>query len=181
MALLRVVLVPVIIALVLATENTDLDNLFGAAAILVAVAALSDFFDGFLARRWGIASVVGAFLDTTADKILVSGVLIALVSVGRASVWVTCIIMTREFAVMAVRSAAAVDGQTVPSSFAGKTKALFQFIALGLAMMRLPEPWGPFYLDQYWMWMTAVITIVSGWDYFVRFRESVRSAGRGRP
>ena len=87
--------------------------------VLVICAGLSDFFDGYIARKQGISSIVGAFWDTTADKILVSGVLIALVSVDRASVWVTFIIMTREFVVMAVRSVVAIDGKVVPGVAGG--------------------------------------------------------------
>jgi CDP-diacylglycerol--glycerol-3-phosphate 3-phosphatidyltransferase len=168
----------VIIGLVLATERTDWANLFGMAVVVVVCAGLSDFLDGYIARKQGISSIVGAFWDTTADKILVSGVLIALVSVGRASVWVTFVIMTREFVVMAVRSVVAIEGKVVPASMAGKAKAIVQFVALGLAMLRLPDKWGLFYLDEYWMWLTAVVTIASGWDYVVRFRDAVRQVGR---
>ncbi len=162
----------------LATEQTEVSHLFGAAVVLVIAAGLSDFLDGYIARRQGITSILGAFWDTTADKILVSGVLIALVSVGRASAWVTFIIMAREFGVAAVRSVVAMDGLLVPASLAGKAKATVQFVALGLAMLRLPEPWGPFYLDEYWMWLTAVVTIASGWNYVTRFSEAVRQVGR---
>ena len=161
----------------LATESTDADHLFGYAVVLVICAGLSDFLDGYIARKQGISSIVGAFWDTTADKILVSGVLIALVSVGRASVWVTFIIMTREFVVMAVRSVVAIDGKVVPASFAGKAKATVQFVALGLAMLRLPDEWGSFYLDEYWMWLAAAVTIASGWDYVARFTDTVRQVG----
>ena len=166
-----------IIGLVVATEQTELQHLFGIAVVLVIAAGLSDFLDGYIARKRGITSILGAFWDTTADKILVSGVLIALVSVGRASVWVTFIIMTREFVVTAVRSVVAMDGMLVPASLAGKAKAIVQFVALGLAMLRLPEPWGPFYLDEYWMLLAAVVTIASGWDYIARFSEAVRQVG----
>ena len=162
----------------LATEHTDGQHLFGVATILVVLAGLSDFFDGYIARRQGITSVLGAFLDTTADKILVSGVLIALVSVDRASVWVTVIIMSREFVVMAVRSVVAIDGTLVPASVAGKAKAALQFFALGFAMMRFPEPWGPLYFDEYWMWFVGVVTIASGWDYAAKFGQVVRQVGR---
>ena len=164
--------------MVLAAAHTDVRHMFGLASVLVVFAGLSDFFDGYIARRQGITSIVGAFWDTTADKILVSGVLIALVSVDRASVWVTFVIMTREFVVMAVRSVVAIDGKVVPASPAGKAKATVQYVALGLAMLRLPEPWGPFYLDEYWMWCTALVTIASGWDYVARFRDTVRQVGR---
>ncbi len=175
LALFRVLCVPAIIALVLATEHTTGEHLFGIAAVLVVLAGLSDFFDGFIARRQGITSIVGAFWDTTADKILVSGVLIALVSVDRASVWVTVIIMTREFVVMAVRSVVAIDGTLVAASWSGKAKATLQFFALGFAMLRFPEPWGPLYFDEYWMWFVGVVTLISGWDYLSKFREAVRS------
>ncbi len=171
-------LVPAIVGLVLATEHTDVPYLFGLAAALVAVAAFTDYLDGSIARKRGITTVLGAFLDTTADKILVSGVLIALVSVDRASVWVTFIIMTREFVVMAVRSVVAIDGGMVPASIAGKTKAVVQFTALGLAMLRLPDTWGPWFFDQYWMWFAAVVTIASGWDYLVRFRQALKDVDR---
>ena len=86
----------------------------------------------------------------------------------------TFIIMTREFVVMAVRSVVAIDGGMVPASIAGKTKAVVQFSALGLALLRLPDTWGPWYLDQYWMWFASVVTIASGWDYLVRFRQALK-------
>ncbi len=69
----RVALVPVIMALVLA--GPDNEDAFAVAAVLFAIAALTDFFDGLLARRWAQTSVFGNFLDTTADKLLVSGAL----------------------------------------------------------------------------------------------------------
>ena len=178
LALFRVLCVPAIISLVLATEHTDGRYLFGAATVLVICAGLSDALDGYIARRQGITSTFGAFLDTTADKILVSGVLIALVSVDRASVWVTVIIMTREFVLMAIRSVVAINGTLVPASVAGKAKAAVQFFALGFAMMRFPDPWGPLYFDEYWMWLAGAVTIASGWDYAVKFWEAVRQAGR---
>ena len=178
LALFRVLLVPAIIGLVLATAHTEVAHLFGFAAFLVAVAAFTDYLDGAIARKRGITTVLGAFLDTTADKILVSGALIALVSVDRASVWVTVIIMTREFVVMAVRSVVAIDGGVVPASVAGKIKAAVQFMALGLAMLRLDQAWGPWFLDQYWMWLAAAVTIVAGWDYLVRFRQALKDVDR---
>ncbi len=160
---------------IIAAGNTDMRYGFGIAASLFVLAAVTDFFDGYLARRWGITTIVGAFLDTTADKLLVTGVLISLISVGRASVWVTFIIMAREFVVMALRGITALGGARVEPSVLGKAKAVIQFTAVFLAMMRLPETWGPWYLDEWVMWSAAIITLVSGLEYVRQFRRVVKS------
>ena len=132
LAVARILLTPVIMALVLA-EGT-VDNNYAYAVILFVIAAVTDFLDGFFARRWDITTVLGAFLDSTADKLLVTGSLLALIAVGRASVWVALIIIIREFAVMALRGMAALEGQVVRPSVWGKLKANVQFVAIGLAM-----------------------------------------------
>lgn len=173
LALARVVLVPVIMWLISANER--IDHGFGFAAALFFVAALTDFLDGYFARRWGITTVLGAFLDTTADKFLVTGSLLALIAVGRASIWVTLIIVLREFVVMALRGLAAMSGTMVKPSIWGKLKASIQFLAILLAILRLPEPWGRLYLDEWVMWLAAIVTIASGWQYVASFWSVVRS------
>jgi len=80
----RILAVPAVMALILA--GPDHDSAYTAAAVVFAVAASTDFVDGYLARRWSVTTKLGSFLDTTADKLLVSGALIALVDVGRARV-----------------------------------------------------------------------------------------------
>ncbi len=173
LALARVVLVPVIMWLISANER--IDHGFGFAAALFFVAALTDFLDGYFARRWGITTVLGAFLDTTADKFLVTGTLLALIAVNRASIWVTLIIVLREFVVMALRGLAAMSGTMVKPSIWGKLKASIQFLAILLAILRLPEPWGRLYLDEWVMWLAAIVTIASGWQYVASFWSVVRS------
>ena len=91
---LRILLIPFVMGLVLTGPSRD--SAYVAAAVIFAVAATTDFVDGYLARRWAQTTTFGSFLDTTADKLLVSGVLIALVDVDRASVWVASIIIGRE-------------------------------------------------------------------------------------
>jgi len=166
------VLVPVIMALT-RSEGT-LDHALGFAATLFTIAALTDFFDGYLARRWKIESIMGAFLDTTADKLLVTGTLLALVSIDRVSIWAALIILLREFVVMALRGLVALGGGTIKPSTWGKIKAVAQFTAIGLAYLRLPQPWGPLYLDQWVMWIAVVVTIASGWQYLAGFWGTVR-------
>lgn len=171
MALARVLIVPVIMALTRADELAH--NLTWAAAVF-SVAALTDFLDGYLARRWSQESVLGAFLDTTADKVLVTGSLLALVSIDRVSIWAAIIIIFREFAVMALRGVVATSGGLVRPSTWGKLKAGFQFGAIFLAFLRLPDRWGPWYLDQWAMGVAVIITVASFWNYLTAFWHVVR-------
>ena len=71
--------------------------------------------------------------------------------------------------------AALEDHSKVPPSQWGKWKAATQFVAIGLAMVRLPEPWGPFYLDQWMMLVAVAVTLISAWDYFKRYGSSLRA------
>ena len=165
---LRVALTPVVMALVLVGDRVQ--YAYVAAAVLFAIAAATDFFDGRLARRWKQTTILGTFLDTTADKLLVSGVLIALVSVGRASAWITFIIIGREVLIMGLRGAvSATDGTVVKPSVWGKLKANVQFLAIFMAIIRASSPWGPLYPDQYAMIAAALVTVGSAVEYFARF------------
>lgn len=168
---LRVLLLPVIMALVLRGPGTR--YAFAVGAVLFAVAAVTDFFDGFLARRWAQTTTFGTFLDTTADKLLVSGVLLALVAVDRASPWIAFIIVGRELLILGLRGAVAAGGEVVKPSVWGKAKANVQFLAIFLAIVRHPDQIGPLFLDEYAMIAAAVITIGSAVEYVVRFRGAL--------
>lgn len=139
------------------------------AAVLFLVAAITDFLDGYIARKRNITSVLGAFLDGTADKMLVTGTLLALLVVDRVSMWAALIIITRELVVTALRGLAALEGHLVRPSLWGKIKANAQFIALFWAILRFSEPWGPLYFDEYLMWLAVAATVLSGWQYVARF------------
>jgi CDP-diacylglycerol--glycerol-3-phosphate 3-phosphatidyltransferase len=162
----RVILVPVVMWLVL---SDGLEHHYAIAAALFALAAATDFLDGFLARRWAATTILGSFLDTTADKLLVSGVLIALVAVGRASPWVAAIIVGRELMILGLRGVVAADGTVIAPSIWGKLKANVQFVAIFLALLRPGSPIGPFYPDEWVMWGAAVVTILSAVEYLARF------------
>jgi CDP-diacylglycerol---glycerol-3-phosphate 3-phosphatidyltransferase len=174
---LRIVLVPVIMALILAGDRVR--YAYVVAGVLFAIAAATDFFDGLLARRWAQTSTLGSFLDTTADKLLVSGALVALVAVDRASPWIAFLIIGREILIMGLRGAIASGGEVMKPSIWGKTKAAVQFVAIFLAIMRTSEKLGPFYPDQYVMFLAGVLTIGSAVDYLARF-SGVLSGSRER-
>jgi CDP-diacylglycerol--glycerol-3-phosphate 3-phosphatidyltransferase len=164
---LRIALVPVVMGLVLGGDDDAL------ACALFAVAAATDYLDGYLARRWAVTTTLGSFLDTTADKLLVSGVLIALVQVGRASAWIVVLIVGRELVIMGLRGAIAAGGQVMQPSLLGKTKTTIQFLAIGLAIVRPGSPIAGLYLDQWAMLAAAVITVGSAVDYISRFASSL--------
>jgi CDP-diacylglycerol---glycerol-3-phosphate 3-phosphatidyltransferase len=173
---LRIVLTPVVMALIVAGDRVSWAT--PAAAALFAIAALTDFFDGRLARRWKQTTTLGTFLDTTADKLLVSGVLIALVAVDRASIWVAFIIIGRELLILGLRGVvSASDGTVMRPSIWGKLKANIQFGAILLAIWRPDVSIGGWYLDQVAMAFAAFVTLASAAEYLVRFRRSLS----GRP
>ncbi|MBD0282788.1 MAG: CDP-diacylglycerol--glycerol-3-phosphate 3-phosphatidyltransferase [Thermoleophilaceae bacterium] len=165
---LRIVLTPVVMALVLGGAET-------AAAIVFVAGAATDWIDGRLARRWEVASRLGAFLDTTADKLLVSGALVALVAVDRVSPWFVMVIVGRELVLLGLRAAVATEGRHLEASLLGKWKATVQFCAIVLAIIRPEAIVAGVFLDQWAIGFAALVTAWSGLDYLVRFWPVLRS------
>src|SRR5215475_10457840 len=122
----RILLVPVlVVALLDATPSGDLF-----AAIVFAVASLTDLLDGYLARTRNSITTFGKLMDPIADKLLIIAALVALVSLGRLEAWVAMVIIAREFAVTAMRMAAAQQGVIVPAGTLGKAKTVTQVAAI---------------------------------------------------
>jgi CDP-diacylglycerol--glycerol-3-phosphate 3-phosphatidyltransferase len=165
---IRVVLSPVVMGLLLGGSYT-------LATILFLVAASTDWLDGRLARRWGVTTPLGAFLDTTADKLLITTALIALVAVHRGSPWVALVIIGREFAILGLRAAVASGGGRFTTSMLGKWKATVQFVAIAMAMLRPDVMIAGAWLDQWAMVIAALVTAWSGLDYFLRFTSGLRT------
>ncbi len=175
-SLARVVLTVPVMALVLLGPTVR--YCFVAAAALFTAAAATDFLDGYLARRWHRTSDLGVFLDTTADKLLVSGALIALVAVGRASPWAALVIVGREIAIIGLKSAAASGGTVVHPSIWGKLKFNVQFVAILLAMLRYHHRIGPMYLDEWAMAVAVVVTVGSAWSYLAHLSSLLKGTSR---
>jgi CDP-diacylglycerol--glycerol-3-phosphate 3-phosphatidyltransferase len=178
---MRIVLTPIVMGLVLVGDGGDET---GDAAIvgsaLFCVAAATDWIDGRLARRWDVTSKLGSFLDTTADKMLVSGVLIALLAAERASPWIVALIVGRELVLMGLRGVIASEGAVMAPSMLGKLKTSIQFLAIALAIVRPGEPVGGLFVDEWAMFAAAVVTVWSAGDYLMRalpalVREEQRS------
>ena len=174
----RIVLTPIVMGLVLADggDETGDTALFGAG--LFCAAAATDWIDGRLARRWQVTTKIGSFLDTTADKMLVSGVLIALLAAGRASPWIVALIIGRELVLMGVRGVIASEGDVMAPSLLGKLKTSIQFLAIALAIVRPGDPVGGLFVDEWAMLAAAAITVASAADYLARALPAVRREDR---
>ncbi|MBT8197047.1 MAG: CDP-diacylglycerol--glycerol-3-phosphate 3-phosphatidyltransferase [Acidimicrobiia bacterium] len=168
LAYTRTAAAPVVLGLIIAEQ-------YGVAVVVFTFAAVTDFADGYLARRWQVTTVLGAFLDSVADKALVTGALVALLQVNRMWAWAAFVIIIRELAVMALRGVAAMDKEAIPPSVWGKLKAVVQFVAIGSAMVRPVEQWGSFYPDEWLMLIAIGVTVASGVDYFVKAGRMLRS------
>ncbi len=149
------------------------------AFILFVPAALSDLLDGWLARSRGQVTTLGAFLDLTADKVLVAALLIALVEPGLAPAWLVIVILVREFLVGGARQVAASEQLLVGSQVAGKAKTVVTLIAIGLLLLAFDaQTGGPtatigigVLAETVGTWLLLAgmaLAIVSGVDYLSR-------------
>jgi len=170
----RIALTPIVMALVLLGDGDD--GIAVVATVLFCIAAATDWIDGRLARRWNVTTKLGSFLDTTADKLLVSGVLIALLGADRASPWIVALIVGRELVLMGLRGIIASEGEVMAPSLLGKLKTSVQFLAIALAILRPGDTVGGEYVDEWAMLLAAVITVWSAVDYLLRALPSIAAS-----
>ena len=133
------------------------------AMLIFAVASLTDFVDGYIARHCNQTSDFGKFLDPLADKLLVTAAMLVFIRQGRMPVWVVMLVLVREFAVSGLRMVAATEGLVLAAGFSGKVKTFSTMVGL-CAMMVLPYLW----LDWAVILVIAVTTLYSGVEYFVQ-------------
>jgi CDP-diacylglycerol--glycerol-3-phosphate 3-phosphatidyltransferase len=147
------------------------------ATVIFTIAALTDWLDGYLARRLKLVTDLGKLLDPLVDKVLVTGALVALVSRGVVPAWSVTIVLFREFAVTGMRAAEAQRGVTIAAGWLGKTKAFLQMVALVMLLWML-DPLGggvrPGWLTTGGMWVywaSVVMAVLSGVQYMWRARS----------
>lgn len=155
------------------------------AALIFLIASLTDFFDGFVARRFKSESSFGRFLDPIADKVLVTSSLIMLIALGRVPAWIVMLIISREVAVSALRATTKTWDTTLSPSPIGKLKAVFQFAAIVPLILHYEYTFiftiNFHIVGMVLLYIALVLTVWSGLDYFVRFyREyEIRENGNG--
>src|SRR6266511_830655 len=168
--LVRIVLVPLLVALILA--DGDVRHAPALAAVVFLLASFTDFVDGYLARRWQQVTSLGNFLDTTADKLLVIG---ALEAIGVVNIWVVFVIIPREVVVLGLRAVAASSSVVISASIWGKLKFNAQVVGITLAILHPDILIGSLRLDEWAMLAVAVISALSALDYFARFGDLVKA------
>ncbi|MBE0425353.1 MAG: CDP-diacylglycerol--glycerol-3-phosphate 3-phosphatidyltransferase [Nitrospirae bacterium] len=166
LTLSRIVIIPVFIF------SVYLNPLFG--AFIFIIASLTDFLDGYLARRSGEITKFGIILDPIADKFLVISALIVLVDMARLPAWIAITIIAREFLVTGLRVVALSKDIVIPAELGGKIKTTIQIVAIiCLILMRsIPE------IDLYdigivLIWIALVLSIVSGIQYTISFWKRI--------
>jgi CDP-diacylglycerol--glycerol-3-phosphate 3-phosphatidyltransferase len=167
LTVVRIMLVPVLVVALLG--NTPGGDVL--AAVVFALASLTDFVDGYLARARDSITTFGKLMDPLADKLLIIAALIALVSLHRLAAWVAMVIITRELAVTVLRLGATQAGVVMSASFFGKVKTCLQIAAiLSVIAVHGNPAW-----VQALLYVTVLVTVLSGLDYFFGLRK------RGRP
>lgn len=164
LTILRVIMIPVFIIFLM----LDINNGRIIATIIFIVASLTDWLDGFIARKYDLVSNFGKFADPLADKILVCAALICLVELGDIPAWIVVVIIAREFAVSGLRIIAASEQIVIAASWWGKIKTVTQMIAIittlfnsyQLNIIGVP-------VNLLFLYLAALFTIISGIDYFI--------------
>ncbi len=168
LTVLRILLVPVVVvALLNETPNGDL-----LAAIVFALASVTDWVDGYLARSRGSITTFGKLMDPIADKLLVVGALVSLVSLDRLQAWVAMVIIARELAVTMSRMAATGQGVVIAANRWGKVKTALQVLMIFLL---ITVSGSPLWLDLL-VYGTVAVTVISGLEYFFGLRRSLNAA-----
>jgi CDP-diacylglycerol--glycerol-3-phosphate 3-phosphatidyltransferase len=146
-----------------------------AAAIVFSIAAITDFLDGYIARKTGQVSEFGKLLDPIADKIIVAAAFIMLVDLGRAPAWVIVLIICREFAISGLRAYAGTKNVVIEAGFAGKTKTTLQILSI-IGLLINFTLWGIPFRELGLILLAAafVTTMWSGYRYFADYAAIIK-------
>lgn len=168
LTVLRIMLVPVLVVALLG--NTPAGDVL--AAVVFALASLTDFVDGYLARARDSITTFGKLMDPLADKLLIIAALLSLVSLGRLPAWVAMVIITRELAVTVLRMGATQAGVVMAASMFGKVKTCMQIAAI-LALIAVHGR--PLWVSLL-LYGAVLVTVLSGLDYFFGLRRRLAQA-----
>ncbi len=154
------------------------NNLALAGFAIFVAAAITDYFDGYLARRWKVQTSFGKLMDPLADKVMVTAVLIMLIPMGRLSALVAFLILARELVVTGLRGVAAASGLVIAASKLGKWKTLIQIVALATLMfpMGILPIANLHEIGRAILYVALTLTLVSGAEYILKFYKQYSPA-----
>lgn len=183
LSLLRILAVPVIVILlyqettVPEKEQRTLSLISGFFFIL---ASITDYFDGYLARRFNIITPLGRLLDPLADKLLITACLIMFVEMKRVEAWIVIVILTREIGITGLRAFALEEGVQFTTTNWGKYKTVYQIVAISALLFNYKRPFlffgvVDFFVVGYWfLWVAMILTLYSGIDYVYKFWRALK-------
>ncbi|AGB41555.1 CDP-diacylglycerol--glycerol-3-phosphate 3-phosphatidyltransferase [Halobacteroides halobius DSM 5150] len=163
--LARIILIPIFMAFLLVDFGLGYEEYIALAIFIIAAA--TDGLDGYIARKRGLVTNFGKFVDPLADKLLISAALISFVDLDVISAWPVMIIIAREFAVTGLRVLAASEGIVIAASNLGKYKTNAQIFAIIALVLNLS-------FDLILLWIAVLLTIVSGADYLINSKEVIK-------
>lgn len=168
LTLLRIALtLPV---LILARENTFWANWI--AVFFFIVASITDYYDGYYARKLNSVTNLGKFLDPVADKILVSSLLVLFIYQGKVDIWMVIIFIARDTLISGLRAAASADGQIIAARATGKWKAALQMCTIPMLILAPTDfIFSLQTIGYYLLWLSVVLSLVSGWEYLQLYRQ----------
>ncbi len=163
LALFRIALAPLMLWFLIGRDNVLFSSWHPSwldyfAGLIFVIASVTDFFDGFIARKWEQMTKLGAILDPLADKMLMLAGFLGLIVIDRASIWAVFLILSREFFITGLRVMAVSEGKNVAASMAGKIKTVVQMFAIGFLIMNWP-------FATTILWLAVLLTLYSGYEY----------------
>jgi CDP-diacylglycerol--glycerol-3-phosphate 3-phosphatidyltransferase len=162
----RIVAVPLLIVFLISSSRVHA----AIAAAIFILASLTDYLDGFFARRRNQVTTLGTLLDPIADKLLVAAALVSLLQIDKVAAWIVVVIIGRELAVTGLRAVAAGVGVIVPASRLAKWKTVTQYVAVTMLIIEKSVETPSFHVAATSvLWLALALTIVSAVDYFYRF------------
>lgn len=183
LTMLRIVMIPVV--MVMLQEGTPVMNFW--AGWVYTAATITDALDGYLARKQGLVSVVGKFLDPLADKLLVMATLVLMVGMGRVPAWIVVLILARELSISMLRMIASSEGVVIAAGEGGKAKTALQMVAVLFLMLHhryridfwFIERWVDFNVAGLWLlYLSVFFAITSAGEYVKLFVEAIEAKDR---
>ncbi len=176
LTILRIILTPPIIVFLFLGEGYRGKIYLFASIVLFTVAALTDFFDGYFARKYSAKTEHGSFLDPLADKVLVISTFLAFYFLDIISFWLIAVIVLRDLGITFLRTFMLKSGSSLNTSYFAKVKTTFQFVAIYLCFLYLiinsylNIDYLKIYLDSF-MFLVAIVTLWSGIDYLIKNKK----------